>query len=617
MDNISVKGQLLTDFFTHYPMGGALYDAQGALLEVNEAMCERFWITKREDFLLSDLFKTDLLSDLQKEHLLHGSVVSGTIPIGFTIIPSTNNKGIRVGYTLLLTDPLQKEVDATRYDSEMRELEYITQKVTEAIPDTILLVNRDLVVDRVIAYATDTCITPEAINRRIDDLPGFIYPDETKRQMADVVKKCMDSSKPVSLNLSIPGHETSVVYFKIRMLPIRSKYVIVYIRNVSDVMEKEKENKALSGQLAESQSMMELALSNSKVSTYSFCFDRFNTCDHVHCQHCFQFHGVTDTLLDKNKHICRLLTVLRHTDDKNDFFYLFDEIRKHKLLEFSTDFRLKNNNGEYRHYDVVGRTHEYDAAGRPNLILGCIIDNQKRVEYEESLIKAREKAEKADQLKSAFLANMTHEIRTPLNAIVGFSDLLSIEEDLELRESYVNLIKTNNELLVQLINDVLDVSKIESDMMSFTFADVYLPSIMRDVYGMMKIRMPEGVHLSMDPCPEITLQTDKNRFVQILTNLLTNAIKHTSEGSIQFGCEVNSLNACFYVSDTGNGIPQDQLENIFARFVQLKGHKQGIGLGLTICKGLVAKMGGNISATSESGVGSTFRFVLPLRHTEE
>lgn len=414
MDNTSVKGQLLTDFFTHYPMGGALYDAEGALIEVNETLCERVWITKREDFLLNNLFKTDLLSDLQKEHLLHGSVVSGTTPVGFTIIPSTNNKGIRVGYTLLLTDVPQKEVDATRYDPEIRELEYITQKVTEAIPDT---------------------------------------------------------------------------------------------------------------------------------------------------------HGVTDTLLDKNKHICRLLTVLRHTDDKNDFFYLFDEMRKHKLLEFSTDFRLKNNNGEYRHYDVVGKTHAYDAEGRPNLILGCIIDNQKRVEYEESLIKAREKAEKADQLKSAFLANMTHEIRTPLNAIVGFSDLLSVEEDPELRESYVNLIKTNNELLVQLINDVLDVSKIESDMMSFTFADVYLPSVMRDVYGMMKMRMPEGVLLSMDACPEITLQTDKNRLVQILTNLLTNAIKHTSEGCIQFGCEVNSLNACFYVSDTGNGIPQDQLENIFARFV--------------------------------------------------
>lgn len=617
MDNTAVKGQLLTDFFSHYPMGGALYDAQGALLEVNEVMREKFSIINREDFLLNNLFDTDLLSDLQKDHLLHGNVVCGSIPIGFTIIPSTNSEGSPIGYTLLLSGNQSDEMDITRYDHRIHEQECIIQKVGEAIPDTILLVNKDLIVERIIAYATETCITPDSINHRVDDLPGFIYPDEVKQKVVAVMKKCLNGSTAITMDFSIPGHDRPIVYFKIRMLPIHKRYVVMYIRNVSDIMEKEEANKMLSGQLAESRSMMELALKNSKVSTYSFCFDRFNNCDHVHCQRCFQFHGVTDTLLDKNKHICRLLTVLRHTDDKNDFFYLFNEMRKNKLVEFSTDFRLKNNEGEYRHYDVIGRTHEYDTEGRPNLILGCIIDNQKRAEYEESLIKARDKAEKADQLKSAFLANMTHEIRTPLNAIVGFSDLLSIEDDSELRENYVNLIRTNNELLVQLINDVLDVSKIESDMMSFSFTDVHLPSIMRDVYNMMNIRMPEDVSLFMDTCPEIRMKTDKNRLVQILTNLLTNAIKHTSEGSIRFGYEVDLTDVHFYVSDTGSGIPESQLGNIFTRFVQLKGHKQGIGLGLTICKGLVTKMGGSISATSELSVGSTFRFTLPLCQTDE
>ena len=154
-----------------------------------------------------------------------------------------------------------------------------------------------------------------------------------------------------------------------------------------------------------------------------------------------------------------------------------------------------------------------------------MVDNQKYIEYERTLIDAKEKAENADQLKSAFLANMTHEIRTPLNAIVGFSDLLSIETDPELRETYISLIKSNNELLLRLINDVLDISKIESGMVSFAYTDVYLPSAMRDMYNVMQLRMPENVELVLDPCPDIMIRTDNNRMVQILSNLLTNAIK--------------------------------------------------------------------------------------------
>lgn len=276
------------------------------------------------------------------------------------------------------------------------------------------------------------------------------------------------------------------------------------------------------------------------------------------------------------------------------------------------NFRLKNNVGEFRSFEIQGKTQEYDAQGYPNLIVGCMIDNQKYVEYEDSLIRAKEKAENADQLKSTFLANMTHEIRTPLNAIVGFSDLLGCEDDPELRDTYIDLIKTNNELLLRLINDVLDVSKIEAGMMTFSYVDVYLPSVMKDLYNMMQLRMPEEVLLILDPCPDVSFRVDKNRMAQVLINLLTNAIKHTSLGSIRFGYEIEKASVRFYVTDTGKGIPENELSNIFVRFVQLKGHKQGIGLGLAICKGLVAQMGGEIEATSKVGIGSTFSFTLPL-----
>lgn len=612
MENTIVKLQLLTNFFTYYPQGGALYDSNGQLIALNKAISEKFAITKISDFLFNSLFETNYLSEVQKKYLRSGSVVSHTLPIGFSIIPGVNEDNEIVGYTLLLTDVDPTEQDIARHDRKLQELSDISKKVAESVPDTILLVNSQLIVERIIAYATETCITPDALNRRIDDLPGFIYPDEVKKNMLAVVKKSLDTSEMINLDLSIPGHNTPLVYFKIRMVPLHQKYVVIYIRNVSEQVEKEKENKMLAGKLTESRTMMELALKNSHIATYSFNFRLFQTCDKENCNHCFQFYGANNYLLDRNKYICRALSSLRHPDDRVDFFLLFNEIRNKKLPEFAVNFRLKNDKGQYRHYEVIGKPLEYDSKGNANLIVGCMIDNQKYVDYEQSLIEAKEKAENADQLKSTFLANMTHEIRTPLNAIVGFSDLLSIETDPELRDTYISLIKSNNELLLRLINDVLDISKIESGMVAFAYTDVYLPSAMKDMYCVMQLRMPENVTLLLDPCPDVTFRTDKSRLMQVLGNLLTNAIKHTTHGFIRFGYNRVDDLLHFYVSDTGHGIPENELEHIFGRFVQLKGSQNGIGLGLAICKGLVNKMGGDLSVSSKLGEGSTFQFTLPL-----
>lgn len=612
MDEISVKQILLSDFFTYYPAGGALYDESGALLEMNRTLCEKFGVEDQHDFILNNLFDTDYLTDLQKNHLKNGSVLADNHPIGYTIIPGFDTEGNIIGYTLLLTDSHFADPDMIRYDKKMRELKYISDKVVQSVPDTIILINDRLVVERIITYASETCITPAALNRRIDDLPGFIYPDPVKRRVASMVQKSLDTSEVLNIEFSIPGHNAPIVHFKLRLVPIRHKYVVAYIRNVSDIVEKEKENRSLTHQLSESRSMMELALHNSHIATYSFNFELFRACDKEHCNHCFQFYGVNNHLLERNRYICRSLSVLRHPEDRQDFFLLFNEIRDKDLEEYSVNFRLKSDDGNYRSYEVIGKAFEKDKEGKTNLIVGCVIDNQKHVEYEESLIKAKEKAENADLLKSTFLANVTHEIRTPLNAIVGFSDLLSQEEDPELRESYTNLIKANNELLLNLVNDVLDISKIESDMLTFNYADNHLPSVMHDIYKTMQFRVPESVTLVLDPCPEITLNMDKNRMMQVLINLLTNAAKYTETGSIRFGCGIREDFVHFYVTDTGSGIPESELGNIFGRFVQLKGNKQGIGLGLAICKGLVTKMGGTISATSKVGKGSTFNFTLPL-----
>ncbi|MDF9830024.1 HAMP domain-containing sensor histidine kinase [Parabacteroides sp. PF5-6] len=224
---------------------------------------------------------------------------------------------------------------------------------------------------------------------------------------------------------------------------------------------------------------------------------------------------------------------------------------------------------------------------------------------------AKEKAEEADQLKSAFLANMNHEIRTPLNAIVGFSQVLVDEEDRDNRKEFADIIESNNELLQRLIADVLDISKIESNSMSLIYKECDMAAMMREIYNVINLRVPPEINLIMEPVEPFVFETDPNRLMQVLTNIMTNAIKHTQKGHIRYGYEVTEEEIYFFIEDTGEGIPENRLESIFDRFTQLENGKKGVGLGLAICKGLITKMGGKIWATSILKVGSVFHVSLP------
>lgn len=231
------------------------------------------------------------------------------------------------------------------------------------------------------------------------------------------------------------------------------------------------------------------------------------------------------------------------------------------------------------------------------------------------LIESKEKAETSDKLKSAFLANMSHEIRTPLNAIVGFSRIISESDNAEERREYYEIVDANNERLLQLINEILDLSKIESGIVEFTYGPVRLHTLCKEIHDAHVFRCPQGVELRFDsPDEALSIHSDKNRIFQVFSNLIGNAFKFTTEGSVSYGYKQEGKRVVFYVKDTGLGIEPEKLGRVFQRFAKLNNFAQGTGLGLSICKTIIERLGGEIAVSSEVGTGTTFTFWLPLEN---
>ena len=275
----------------------------------------------------------------------------------------------------------------------------------------------------------------------------------------------------------------------------------------------------------------------------------------------------------------------------------------------------KNNLHKVEWVEAQAAVEARDEDGKPLTLVGSslVITNRKKMEQE--LMTAKELAEESNRLKSAFLANMSHEIRTPLNAIVGFSGILASTEEEEEKQEYVSIIENNNTLLLQLISDILDLSKIEAGTLELNYSNIELNELMRELERGFLLRVKtDAVKLEfVEPAGPCMAYTEKNRLSQLMINLVTNAIKFTEKGSIRFGYEMRENELYFYVTDTGCGIPKDKQQNIFGRFVKLNSFAQGTGLGLSICKTLMDHMGGRIGVESEEGKGSTFWFTLPYK----
>ena len=303
-----------------------------------------------------------------------------------------------------------------------------------------------------------------------------------------------------------------------------------------------------------------------------------------------------------------------HPDDRALLIRFLDDARKGLTTKLSKEMRVLREDGTYTWTHVNLLVKKYAPQDRIIEIISINYDITELKRTEEMLVKARDKAEASDRLKSAFLANMSHEIRTPLNAIVGFSSLLTSTENAAEKELYNSLIGHNNKLLLNLINDVIDLSKIESGYLELRPDWVNLTELLDESVAEYVHQVPSGVELLTNyPAHDSLVELDRLRIKQILSNFLSNALKNTTTGHVEVFYEVDHQSVRIGVKDTGRGIPQNMLEKIFERFEKLDSFAQGAGLGLPICKLIVEKMNGRILVDSQLGIGTTFIIELPCR----
>ena len=303
-----------------------------------------------------------------------------------------------------------------------------------------------------------------------------------------------------------------------------------------------------------------------------------------------------------------------HPDDRALLIRFLDDARKGLTTQLSKEMRVLREDGTYTWTHVNLLVKKYAPQDRIIEIISINYDITELKRTEEMLVKARDKAEASDRLKSAFLANMSHEIRTPLNAIVGFSSLLTSTENAAEKELYNSLIGHNNKLLLNLINDVIDLSKIESGYLELRPDWVNLTELLDESVAEYVHQVPSGVELLTNyPAHDSLVELDRLRIKQILSNFLSNALKNTTTGHVEVFYEVDHQSVRIGVKDTGRGIPQNMLEKIFERFEKLDSFAQGAGLGLPICKLIVEKMNGRILVDSQLGIGTTFIIELPCR----
>ena len=433
--------------------------------------------------------------------------------------------------------------------------------------------------------------------REINDFYRFAHPDDVTSYQTAFNRMLESDTKTSQIVVRCLGEHGETIWLEDNFIAYKknkedgSDKIIAYTANITSRCEKEVQIR----QLEERNRKIIEALPE-----FIFIFD-----DNFF---------ITDVLMAPGTELLHPVEVLKGADGRSIYSAEVSELFISSIRECLKSGKLKEI--EYP-LDVETGRHYFQARIAPfegNKVLALIHDIGDRIRRSQELLDAKRRAEEADRMKSLFLANMSHEIRTPLNAIVGFSSLLAETDEAELRHVYMSLVQENNELLLNLISDILDISKIEAGMIDLVMGRVDVPQLCREVIATFSHKKRDtAVELRFDEnSPQIVIDADKNRIMQVLSNFLTNALKFTTKGSITLSYSLEDESQVrFCVTDTGKGIPDEQKHEIFNRFVKLDSFVQGAGLGLSICQSLVNRMGGKIGVESREGEGSCFWFTHP------
>ena len=430
----------------------------------------------------------------------------------------------------------------------------------------------------------------------IDDFYRFIHPEDIEFYKQAFAEMLSSDSKTSQIRVRCISEQGKVIWLEDHFLSYKESCeshpgkLLAYTVNVTSQCEKEQHIKYLEEY---NRKIIEA------LPEFIFIFD-----DNFF---------ITDVLMAPGTILLHPVEVLRGADGRSIYSPEVSDLFICNIRECLRDGKLKEI--EYP-LEVDGSLHYFQARIAPfegNRVLALIHDIGDRIQRSQELIEAKRRAEDADKMKSVFLANMSHEIRTPLNAIVGFSEIIAVTESEEEKMEYLEIIQRNSNLLLQLINDILDLSRIESGKSEMHFQQVEIAGLVEEVEKVHQLKMKSNVELKViRPEGEYWTSTDRNRVMQVLFNFLSNAIKNTEKGSITLGLK-HEGSWKLYVSDTGCGISKEKLPQIFTRFEKLNDFVQGTGLGLSICKSIVERLGGRIEVTSELGQGSTFALYLPYQ----
>ena len=510
---------------------------------------------------------------------------------------------------LEIVEKLEKKVEglSSELDSlkKGRFRERYSTRILDALPDMLTVFDHNANIVELASSPTTNHVegtTAESIiNSNVRDIvPEEAY-ESVRQNMDKVIRTGKSSIAEHSLTLDGVLH-----HYENRIFPLDDQYLLCMCRDVSQETEMARTNEAQRSEIVRLNSLMNDILNN--IPVYLFVKDTGNDFRYLYWNKAFaEYSGIS------------VERAVGSTDaeifpDKKDAERLRqDDLKAMELGRIEYLETYTTMSGEAR--TVTTMKTVVPSGGRYPYIIGVSWDVTETKKTEKELIAARIKAEEADRMKSSFLANMSHEIRTPLNAIIGFSNILAAAEEEQEKQEYINIIESNNTLLLQLISDILDLSKIEAGTLEFCYSNVELNDIISEIESVTRYRTESnGIQLIVQKgLPSCLIRTEKNRLMQVLNNLLNNASKFTSQGSITFGYKLCDKELYFYVKDTGCGIPADKVNSIFGRFVKLNSFVQGTGLGLSICQTIVEHMGGRIGVESEEGKGSTFWFTIPYQ----